>query len=367
MPATEQERKYWVGCSLVAGIGPGRVRRLLDHFGSLAEAWRGTPAELAAAGLDQRAIAGLAALQRSGRLDPEIERLDRLGIRTVIWDDPDYPARLRDIYAPPPLLYVRGELGLEDEPAVAIVGTRRASAYGREVAERFGEELGRSRVTVVSGLAKGIDTAAHRGALRSGRTVAVLGSGVDVIYPPENARLAAEILERGAIVSEYPLGTKPEASNFPPRNRIISGVSLGVLVVEAGDASGAQITVNFALEQNRDVFAVPGSIFSPLSRGTNRLIQEGAKLITCCDDVLEELNLRLAPARPEMAELVPATELERLLLRHLSAEPLHIDEVRRESGLPIATVSSTLAMLELRGLVRPTGGMHYVLAGRIVN
>jgi DNA processing protein len=258
---------------------------------------------------------------------------------------------------------VKGELKPEDEWAVAVVGTRRASAYGREAARRLAGDLAANGVTVVSGLAWGIDSHAHRAALEAGgRTIAVLGHGLDQVYPPQNRKLAAEIVERGALVTEYGLGTRPEASNFPARNRIISGMSLGTLVVEAGTSSGALITADFAAEQGRDVFAVPGNIFARGATGTNRLIQQGAKLVLSVEDVLEELNLTMVSAFREAQEVVPANETESLLLEHLSEEPIHVDELGREVGLPISTVSSTLALMELKGLVRQVGGMNYVVA-----
>jgi DNA processing protein len=260
------------------------------------------------------------------------------------------------------VLFVKGALLPSDEWAVAVVGTRRVTVYGRQVAEEMARGLALNRVTVVSGLARGVDAIAHRAAMQAGgRTLAVLASGLDVIYPPEHKRLAGEIVERGALISDYPLGTQPKADYFPRRNRILSGLSLGVLVVEGDIKSGALITARQALEQNREVFAVPGPIYSPGSRGTNKLIQDGeAKLTLEVQDVLAELNLSMASHQIEMAELVPADETESVLLRHLGAEPVHVDEVRRECGLPIATVTSALAMLELKGLVRQVGRMNYV-------
>jgi DNA processing protein len=227
-------------------------------------------------------------------------------------------------------------------------------------------DLVRSKITIVSGLAKGIDSVAHRTALEAdGRNIAVFACGLDTVYPAENASLARRIMQQGALISEYPLGTRPRAENFPRRNRIMSGLSLGVLITEAGETSGAMITANMALEQNREVFAIPGSILSPASKGTNRLIQEGAKLVHDYTDILEELNLTAVAHQIEMKEIIPASETESLLLKHLRAEPVHIDEVCRSSGLPVATVSSTLAMMELKGLIKQVGMMNYVLAREV--
>ncbi len=364
--ATAPETGYWVAFNRVPGVGPVKMQRLYERFGSLAAAWQAPREELAAAGLDAKAVE--AALSARGRLSPlrEWELLQRRGARALTLMDPDYPARLRHLYAPPAVLYVHGELTAADELAVAVVGTRRATMYGREATEGIVAGLAAHRLTIVSGLARGIDTIAHKAALAAGgRTIAVLGSGVDVIYPEENKRLAEEIRQRGAIVSEYPLGTKPDAANFPPRNRIISGLSLAVLVVEAGEDSGALITADFALEQGREVLAVPGPIFARSSRGTNRLIQQGAKLVASPEDVLEELDLTGAPQQLEMRELLATAgdnPAETAVLRVLSREPLHIDEVCRQAAIPVAEVSSALAMLELKGMVRQLGGMHYVLA-----
>jgi DNA processing protein len=238
------------------------------------------------------------------------------------------------------------------------------TVYGRQVAEEMSRGLAVNRVTVVSGLARGVDAVAHRAALEAGgRTIAVQACGLDLVYPPEHKRLAEQIAERGAVVSDYPIGTQPRSEFFPRRNRILSGMSLGVLVVEGDIKSGALITARQALEQNREVFAVPGSIYSPNSRGTNKLIQDGeAKLTLTVEDVLAELNLSMASHQIEMTEIIPADETEGVVLRLLTAEPAHIDELRRESGLPVAAVTSALAMLELKGLVRQVGRMNYVRA-----
>jgi DNA processing protein len=354
---------YWVGFNKVAGIGSARLRALLDFFGDLEVAWNAGAFDLKQAGLDRRSLENLLKARQAIDLGAELERLDKAGVQVLTWEDPDYPPHLRHVYNSPPLLYVRGQIEARDEWAVAVVGTRRLSVYGKETARMMGSGLASAGVTVVSGMARGIDTIAQRSCLDAGgRTIAALGSGVDVIYPRENARLADEIVERGALVSDYPLGTPPEARNFPPRNRIISGLSLGTVVVEAGLGSGALITADFAVEQGRDVFAIPGNVFARASRGTNQLIQQGAKLVTNVADVLEELNLTMVSEHAQAKAVIPEDETEALLLGYLSAQPLHIDLLCQTVQLPVAQVSSTLALMELKGMVRQVGGMNYVLA-----
>jgi len=355
--------KYWVGFNRISGVGRARFSQIESHFGTMERAWLAGPSELKAAGLDAKSIEAIVAARPTISLDAEMEMLARHNVKVLTWSDPAFPPRLKEIYDVPPLLYVRGTLTAEDEWAIAVVGTRLATVYGRDVTERLVAELVQNRITVVSGLARGIDSVAHRAALEArGRTIAVLACGLDMVYPGENVKLAQAIMEQGALVSEYPIGTRPKAEHFPRRNRIMSGLCLGVVVTEAGESSGALITANLALEQNREVFAIPGSIFSPASRGTNRLIQDGAKLVSSAQDILEELNLTMIPRQLEMPELVPADDTESLILSHLRHEPVHIDEVCRLSRLPIATLSSTLAMMELKGMVRQVGGMNYTLA-----
>jgi DNA processing protein len=241
------------------------------------------------------------------------------------------------------------------------VGTRLATVYGKEAARRLGTDLARFGVTVISGLARGIDVTAHQAALDAGgRTIAVLGSGLDVIYPWEHQRLAGQIAEHGALISEYALGTQPDAGNFPPRNRIISGLSRGVVVIEAGERSGALITAAFAAEQGRDVFAVPGSIFQRSSHGTNRLIRDGAKPVLSSADIMQELDLGSIVQQAEARELLPADPMEALLWQQLGTEPIHVDDVCRAVDLPIEVVSGTLALMELKGLARHVGGMNYI-------
>ncbi len=363
MKSKKQDLKYWVGFSLIPGIGPVRFSQLLKYFGNLAGAWTAGPAELKQAGLDSSAIRSITASRPKISLEEEIEKLDRYGVKALTSNDPDYPARLKEIYDFPPVLYIKGSLLPQDEWCIAVVGTRRATVYGRQVTEEIAADLVRNKITIASGLARGIDTVAHRSTLEAGgRTLAIFACGLDIVYPAENTEMARRIPSQGALISEYPLGTKPRPDNFPRRNRILSGLSLGVLVVEAGETSGAMITAHLALEQNREVFAIPGSVLSPASIGTNKLIQEGAKLVRDYRDILEELNLTAVARQIEMKELLPSSETESLLFQKLSAEPLHIDEVCRSSGLPISTVSSTLAMMELKGLVKQVGAMNYSLA-----
>lgn len=354
-------RAYWICFSYVKGIGSVRFRALLDTFGDAETAWNAPPEALQTAGLGPRIIENFRLVRTQIDPDQVWERLQHLEISTLTWDDEAYPRRLKEIDQPPPVLFLRHQLVPDDEWAVGIVGTRRATAYGRQVTEELARTLASSGVTVVSGLARGIDAAAHQAALRAGgRTIAVLGSGPDHIYPPEHRRLADEIIAHGAILSDYPPGTPPDAANFPPRNRIISGISIAVVVVEAGETSGALITANFAVEQGRDVFAVPGSIVSAQSKGTNRLIRQGATPMLDPQQVLEALNLNMVTQYRQARLAIPADATEACLLQAIGTEPTHIDEIQHQSGLPIEQVTATLSLMELKGMVRQVGGMHYV-------
>lgn len=354
-------RKYWVGFSLVKGIGSVRFQALLDAFGDPRRAWNAPQQALLEAGLSPRLVENLVQLRAAVDLDQVWERMHSQGIGVLTLEDERYPRRLKEIAQPPPVLYLRGELDAQDEWAVAVVGTRRITGYGRQVTEEIAMELARSGVTVISGLARGVDAIAHQAALNAGgRTLAVLGNGVDRIYPPENRRLAEQMLAHGALISDYPPGTPPEASNFPPRNRLISGLSMAVVVVEAGLTSGALITAAFAADQGREVFAVPGNITAPQSAGTNRLIRDGAHPLLDPQDVLEVLNLtRVAEQRAARIAL-PADAVEAQLFAALGREPLHVDEIRSRTDLPIEKVTATLALMELKGMVRQIGGMQYV-------
>lgn len=355
-----EEKLYWIALNLVRGIGAVRFRNLLDYFGDAKSAWEASQAHLLAAGLSPKIAQNLAQLRTAVDLSRIQAQLEHLQARALTWEDADYPSRLRQIDQPPPVLYLRGELTPADEWAVALVGTRRVTSYGRQVTEHLAAALVQHGITIVSGLARGVDSVAHQAALDAGgRTIAVLGHGIDRIYPPENQRLAERILERGALISDYPLGTQPEAANFPPRNRIISGLSLAIVVVEAGRQSGALITADFAVEQNREVFAVPGNIFAPQSKGTNWLIQQGARPLLAAEDLLDILKLEQITYHREARAVLPANDLEARILDLIRDEPLHVDEISFQAQTPIKEISAALTMMELKGMVRQMGAMRY--------
>ncbi len=357
----DDPRRFWVGFNLVKGIGPVRLKALLDAFGDAEHAWHAPADRLLAAGLSPKLVSRLQEVRAHTDLDALWQRIQAQHIRVLTWLDAEYPARLRDLDTAPPVLYLRGALDPADDWAVAVVGTRRATAYGRQVAEELARALAQNGITVVSGLARGVDAVAHRAALDAGgRTLAVLGSGVDVIYPPEHRRLAERIRQQGALISDYPPGTQPEAANFPPRNRIISGLSVAVVVVEAGKSSGALITARYAAEQGREVFAVPGNIYAPQSQGCNRLIQQGANALLSPRDLLEVLHWEHLGAQQAARRLLPADENEATLLRLLRQGACHVDDLTAATGWPAAQVAATLTMMELKGLVRSLGGMQYM-------
>jgi len=366
-------REAYIALNMVDGIGPIRVRALLDRF-------REPQAILSAARTDLMQVEGvgdevarsITNWQEKVDLDGELQRIEKAGVRVVTRDDAEYPKNLREVYDPPIILYVKGALSERDALSIAIVGSRRTTLYGQDMARKLAYQLGRVGVTVVSGLARGIDTSAHKGALQAkGRTVAVIGCGIDIVYPAENEKLANEIVEKGgAVVTEFPFGVKPDRQNFPMRNRIISGWSLGAVVVEANLKSGALITASQAAEQGRQVFAVPGRADSILSRGTNKLIKDGAKLTEDAEDILGEFEYLLPKTATEPAEAVsgsggtkPAlklSEMEEKVMAHLSREETAIDDIIRASGLTTACVSATLLSLEMKRLVRQLPGKLYV-------
>ena len=367
-PALDRdEMEALIALTMVPGVGGSRVRSLISRFGSAAAVLAASKRALAAVpGIGPQTAAAIAAFDDFAAVAEQRERAVKAGAALVtVWDE-GYPEALRQIFDPPVLLWVRGTLSDADARAVAVVGTRRATEYGARVAYDFAAELARRGFTVVSGLAYGIDAAAHRGALEAGgRTLAVLGSGVDRIYPSRHVRMARAVTEQGALLSAYPLGATPDAPNFPRRNRIISGLTLGTLVVEAFEEGGALITARIALEQNREVFAVPGPIHSSACIGTARLIQQGyAKLVLSVDDILMEFEgmttgaAEVAPAR----ESPPLNALERQLFEALDGDPVHIDTLCRRTGLDPSTALVYLLSLEFKGLVRQMAGKQFFRA-----
>ncbi len=360
------DRWAWVALALVPEVGHD-ARRYHDllRLGPPAEIFGASRRALAGAAGDDvaSAIARFDAARVAGR---QAESAARAGARLVLQGDPGYPALLRTIPLPPPFLLVRGVLVREDALSVAIVGSRRATAYGLRMAERLGRDLGARGATVVSGLARGVDTAAHRGALAGGgRTVAVLGSGLDVVYPPENRDLAGEVARAGAVVSQFPMGTPPLPHHFPLRNRVIAALGLGAVVVEAAERSGALITARCAAELGREVYAVPGNASSVSSQGTNALIRDGARLVQGWEDVVAEWPPEWRAAlRPVPAEAAPAPGPrdpgERAILAQLGDDPVEMDAVIAGSGLPSGRVAAGLTALEVRGLVRRLAGQRYV-------
>ncbi len=361
---TSDQKKYWVGFSKVKGIGAARTKKLLEYFGDLKSAWEAHEIQLIEAGLGNKTIQALFEVRKTLDLDGEFEKILQGGIKICTINDGDYPKKLLTIEYPPPVLYLRGEILEEDAYAVAIVGTRHITAYGRQVTEELARFLAQNRITVISGLARGIDSAAHRSALEAGgRTIAVFGCGVDIIYPPEHRALAEAVVKNGALVSDYYPGTPPDGVNFPPRNRIISGLSMATVVVEAGETSGALITAEFAASQGREVFAVPGNIYAMRSKGTNRLIRDGAIPLLDFAEVLEALNLDQVEEFRYAKKVIPENDIELLLMEALKNEPLHIDEIKASLSIPMEKISAALVMMRLKGLVKETGNQTYISIG----
>ncbi|MBN2258463.1 MAG: DNA-processing protein DprA [Anaerolineaceae bacterium] len=355
------EKLFWIGFNLVKGIGAVRLQALLDHFGELSTAWQAPVCELEQAGLSPKIIQNLLQVRRQVDLSRILSEIERKGIQILTWLDALYPQRLKEIDQPPPVLYLKGSYELEDAWAVAVVGTRHITSYGRQVAAEIGNFLGSHGITVISGLARGVDAVAHTAALDAGgRSLAILGSGVDRIYPPENRQLAERLCQAGGLISDYAPGTPPDSANFPPRNRIISGLSLATVVIEAGLESGALITATFAAEQGREVFAVPGNVNAPQSAGANRLIQDGARPLLAAHEILSALELTCIEEKIETRRSLPSDPTESRIINEMGFEAVHADELSTRLEIPIETVSATLTMMELKGLVRQVGGMSYV-------
>lgn len=357
-----EELKYWLWWNRVPGIGPARFNKLLKEFGTMKAAWSASNQNLQLL-IGEKVWLDMQTVQKTWDPEKEIVKAHHLGIRFYLYSEPDYPSALKKISNPPPVLYVLGSFEYGDDIAVAIVGTRNPTPSGVVNARELSVQLTRQGLTIVSGMARGIDSEAHKGALEAGgRTVAVLGCGIDIPYPPENEYLMKEIADRhGAVISEFSLGTKPLAANFPARNRIISGLSLGVVVVEATQDSGSLITAGFALEQGREVFAVPGNIGNDGSKGPHRLIRQGAKLVENYQDILEELAIpQLSPGEMTHGNYVAGSELEEKIISVMSREPLHIDQIVRLTKLASAQVNSVLIQLELGGIVKRFPGQMYL-------
>ena len=351
--------------ALIAGVAPRLRQRHMERFGDAESVLAASPSALTrVAGVGPRLAARLAAAVREVDVDRELEVCRRCGLDLLLIDDRDYPAWLREIHDPPPVLFLRGRFEPCDAAAVAIVGTRRATRYGLEMAERLGHGLALAGVTVVSGLARGIDAAAHRGSLAAGgRTVAVLAGGVERVYPPEHVKLAGRVAEQGVVLSEAAPLCPPRSGAFPQRNRLISGLSLGVVVVEAARRSGALITARHALDQGREVFAVPGRADCPVALGCLELLRDGARLVTRVDDVLDELRASLlsvggAPSGTPPTRLAPAdlNDDERRVLESVGAAGVEIDRVLRDCGLPTPAALAAITGLEMRRVLRRVGG-----------
>lgn len=385
--------KYWVALHRVSGLGPVRFHMLERRFGSMELAWRAKPADLKAAGLTSSLVSDIQQIRNSSDPDDLMEQLTRHAITPIHLRSQDYPELLAESPDAPPLIYAQGTLTPQDGNGIAVIGTRAATRYGMQMSETLSRDLASIGITIVSGLALGIDSAAHRATLAvHGRTVAILAGGLDHIYPSENRSLARDIAQNGCLITEYPLGIRPLRDHFPRRNRLISGISRGVVVVEAPMKSGTMHTVKWALEQGREVFAVPGNANSRWSTGTNWLIKQGAKITVSVQDIIEELkafypqqsiattsqertstasqiqhaqsdNAPPQPAKPAVVKIEAQNQEEQAIIEALSAtsQPIHLDEIARTSGIPVTTISSTLTIMEIRGAVRCIEGTLYEL------
>jgi len=363
----------WVALALTPGLGPRLAGKLLSEFGSPTAVFNASLTALEAQRLPAAVAQAIHSRQSMSDAAKELAQAQAAGCRLLTWDESEYPARLREIYDPPPLLYVRGNIGLLNRHIVSIVGTRRPTPYGNQMAEKLARDLADRGLVVASGLARGIDASAHKGALSSAcsSTVGVLGCGIDVIYPKENKKIFAEIEQRGVLISEFAMGTFPAPQNFPIRNRIIAGMGLGVVVVEAAQYSGSLITARLAMEFSREVYGVPGNATQPMSFGPNQLIKQGAKLVTSWEDVVEELP---TPVRAELMPVESASTEERTTLIEGSLPPIerqlydllgvdksrHVDEIVEMSGLNSSEVLAALFNLEMKGVVRQLPGKQFL-------
>jgi len=370
MQTTDPKLKYWLALNRIPDFGPVTIKKLWEHFGDVEKVWHLVPEELAGIeGLNRKAINSFLTNRGEIDLDDELAVVKHCDVQVLTLTDPDYPPLLKEIYDPPPVIYLKGQPLSSQGKTIAIVGTREASQYGKDTARRLAQELASLGFTIVSGLASGIDTAAHWGALEGkGKTWAVFGCGVDKIYPAQNRELARAIENSGTLVSEFPLGMGTDKGHFPRRNRIISGLSLGVIVVEGHYDSGALITAKAALDQGREVFAVPGEIGAERTKGPHWLIKQGAKLVESVDDVLEEFNMERTVSLPKsepILELKPdyslLTDDESKIINVLSRQPKHIDSIANETDFSISQLASLLLTLEIKKLIRSQPGKFFVL------
>jgi DNA processing protein len=363
---SRHELKFLVSLANFSKFGSSRISKLRKYFRSFEAAFNGTIGELLKAGIEQGVAEEFASFRAGISPDELIDKLEKNNIQLVTIEDEYYPENLKHIYNPPYFLFYKGDLNACNNHLLAVVGTRKFSPYGKMVVEHLVRDLVKNNFAIVSGLALGIDTLAHFCAIQnSGKTIAVLGSGLDKqsIYPSSNYNLSEKIIsDGGLLVSEFAPGILPMRHHFPQRNRIISGLSLGTLVIEAGEKSGALITANLALEQNREVFAVPGNIYSEVSIGPNKIIKQGAKAITCVQDILDALEMAQASSYIDSREIVGENEEEKVILKFLSREPIHVDQLARQSKLDTSLINSTLIIMEMKGMVKNLGGMMYVLA-----
>jgi DNA processing protein len=357
--------KYWLAWNKIPDIGPKRFYKLLEYFVSVDTAWQAKSGEISRVlNLSPKISSRISEEKNNIIPERELDLIHKYKVNVLTVEDALYPENLKTIHYPPPVLYFKGTIVEADKNSISIVGSRKATYYGKMVAEKLSKDLALAGLTVISGMARGIDTAVHKGTLSvNGRTIAVLGCGIDLIYPPENRRLAQEIQESGAVISEFPLFTLPERQNFPRRNRIISGLSLGTVVVEAAEKSGALITADSALEQGREVFAIPGNINSPLSNGSHNLIKQGAKLVNNYQDILEEIHITL-PQKTTGKEMVKEnaslSEKEKIIYRLITKEPAQIDEIIEASKFSASKVSEILLKLELKDLIKEIEGKRFI-------
>mgnify|MGYP001136376683 CR=1 FL=1 len=352
--------------NLLPDIGPWRIKRLIEHFGEIENVFSASLNDLCKVeDIGEILAKRILSAPKEVDLDKELHLIEKYQVRIITWDSPDYPANLKTLPDPPAVIYLRGELKDEDIFAISIVGTRRATVYGKTVTEKLASGLAEARITVISGLARGIDTSAHQTAINAkGRTIAVLGNGLAVHYPPENRKLEEKIITSGALISEFPMTSSPDRANFPRRNRIIAGLSFGVVVIEADIKSGALITARLALEQGREVFAVPGNIFSACSRGTHMLIKQGAKLVEETEDIIEEIiplkeRWQAQQKKPKPVADENLTSEEKKIYTYLPSEPVSIDFLLERVSLPIGKISQLLLSLEMKGLIKPLAGKMY--------